>query len=438
MPDLGDVRLCRRWMTLVQQHAHPAQALAAGLKALPDTSSSFAYTQAAWRFYANERVGLAQLAQPLLSAVPEALQTYCVDYGLVAHDWSRLGFKSHSRKRDRLQMTHAGDVGYELQSALLLSDADGKPLVPIVHNLVAAQQVHTTMSEEPRPHQQAHHEHLDDLTERMGWIEARGWDKPLVHIVDREADSVRHLREWTKRGYRFLVRADDAPRVRFEGREVKLAAVAEQLTYTVAGEVQFKGAPAQQWIGHTSVVLTRPARPARQVDGKRVPAVAGEPLTLRLVVSRIYHDNGQLLAQWLLLTNAPEQVEAATVARWYYSRWQIESMFKLLKSAGLHLENWLQDDALTLAKRLVVASCACVLVWQLAAAQSPLATETQRFLVRLSGRQMKRTRPVTIPALLAGMWMLFSMLEILEHYDLDQLRSYAQFIFPERYAAKNA
>ena len=424
-------------MTLVQQHTHPAQELAAGLTALPDTCSSFAYTQAAWRFYRNERVGLAQLAQPLLAAVPEALQAHCGDYGLVAHDWSRLGFNSHTRKRDRLQMTHGQDVGYELQSAVLISDRDGKPLVPLVHNVVAAQQVYTTMSDQARAHQQAHHEHLDDLTERIGWIEARGWDKPLVHIVDREGDSVGHLRAWVKRGYRFLVRADDAPRVRFEGGEVKLAAVAEQLTYTHAGAVPFKGGCAQQWIAHTPVVLTRPARPARQVDGKRMAAVAGEPLALRLVVSRIYHDNGQLLAQWLLLTNVPEQVPAATVARWYYHRWQIESMFKLLKSAGLQLENWLQDDGLTLAKRLVVASCACVLVWQLAAAQSPLATETQRFLVRLSGRQMKRARPVTAPAMLAGTWMLLSMLEVLEHYDIDQLRKYANLIFPDRYRAKS-
>ena len=93
-------------------------------------------------------------------------------------------------------------------------------------------------------------------------------------------------------------------------------------------------------------------------------------------------------------------------------------MFKLLKSAGQQVEDWLQDDALAIAKRLVVASCACVLVWQLAAATNPQALDIQRFLVRLSGRQTKRRRPVTAPALLAGLWMLFSTLTLLEHYDL--------------------
>ena len=134
-----------------------------------------------------------------------------------------------------------------------------------------------------------------------------------------------------------------------------------------------------------------------------------------------------------LLTHVSDAVDAVTLARWYYYRWQIESMFKLLKSAGQQVEHWLQDDALAIAKRLVVASCACVLVWQLAAASSPQALDIQRFLVRLSGRQTKRRRPITAPALLAGLWMLFSTLTLLEHYDLDQLKQYAQFIFPNRY-----
>jgi hypothetical protein len=412
---------------------HPAQHLAAGLKALPSTRTSFAYTQAAWRFYANERVGMASLGRPLVAAVPEALQAHCDRYGLVAHDWSRLAFKSHKRKHDRLQMTHVHDVGYELQSALLISDRHGKPLVPITHNLVSANGVYTTMSEEPKAHQA----HLDELTERMQWLAARGWSKPLIHIIDREADSVAHMRSWCQRGYRLIVRADDNSKVRCDAADIKLNALAEQLTYTLAGEVPFKGRSAQQWTAQSFVVLTRKARPARCVDGKRVAASAGEPLPLRLVVSRIYDEQGRLLAQWLLLTNVDDQVDAASVARWYYYRWQIESMFKLLKSAGLHLESWLQDDGLTLAKRLLVASCACVLVWQLAADEGAPALETQRFLVRLSGRQTKRTRPVTVPAMLAGFWMLLSMLEVLEHYDIDQLRKYAQLIFPNRSTLEN-
>jgi hypothetical protein len=402
--------------------------LAAGIEALPDTRSSFAYTQAAWRFFRNVRIGLQGLAEPLLAAVEEALKEHCGRYVLAMHDWSRLNYNSHTRKHDRLQMTHRRDVGYELQSSVLVSDRSGKPLVPVVHNLVTAEAVYSTMSQRAR----ARKPHLEELTERMGFLQDQGWSKPLVHIVDREADSVAHLRAWAKRGHCFIVRADDASRVCCEAGEIKLKALAEELTYEHVGEVLVKDKPAQQRIARAPVVLTRKAKPAQPVDGKRV-TIAGEPLALRLVVSRLYDANGSLLAQWLLLTNLPADVDDATVARWYYYRWQIESMFKLLKSAGQQVEEWMQDDGLTIAKRLVVASCACLVVWQLAAAQSPQALEAQRFLVRLSGRQTKRRRPVTAPALFAGLWMLLSTLEILEHYDIDQLKQYAALIFPNRH-----
>jgi IS4 transposase len=44
-------------------------------------------------------------------------------------------------------------------------------------------------------------------------------------------------------------------------------------------------------------------------------------------------EDGEVLAEWLLLSNIKD-VDAATLALWYYWRWQIECFFKLLKSAG--------------------------------------------------------------------------------------------------------
>ena len=415
---------------MVQQHMRGAQALAAGIGALPDTSSSAAYTQAAWRFLNNPRVGLQELAQPLVRAAVQLASTHCERYALVMHDWSRLNFGKHTRKTDRRKITHKTDVGYDLGSAVLVSDVSGKPLAPVVHNLMNNKRVYSTMHADPRRCAR----HLSELNTRMAWLDELGWDKPAVHIVDREADSVGHWRTWSAQGSLFLVRAKDAPRVCFKGAQVKPIDLAEQLHYRWAGKVLYHGKPARQSIAQAKVVITRKAKPAGKVRGKRVAPVAGVPLALRLVVSRIHDDQGQLLAQWLLLTNVPEAVDAATIAHWYYYRWQIESMFKLLKSAGQQVEDWLQDDALAIAKRLVVASCACVLVWQLAAATSPQAVQIQHFLVRLSGRQTKRRRPVTAPALFNGLWMLLSMLSLLEHYDVDQLKQYANFVFPNRCA----
>jgi len=127
----------------------------------------------------------------------------------------------------------------------------------------------------------------------------------------------------------------------------------------------------------------------------------------------------------MLLTNAPKRVHAEHLARCYYWRWRIESFFKLLKSHGQQLEQWQQETGPAIARRLLVASMACVVVWQLQTDDTPQAMELKAILIRLSGRQMKRTRPHTAPALLAGLWVMLSMLTLLEHYDLEDLRRLA-------------
>jgi len=63
-----DSRLNDRYHRLVAEHMNSSDPLSAGLKALPDKVSSFASTQAAWRFYQNESVSLPKLQEPLTAA----------------------------------------------------------------------------------------------------------------------------------------------------------------------------------------------------------------------------------------------------------------------------------------------------------------------------------------------------------------------------------
>jgi hypothetical protein len=116
-----------------------------------------------------------------------------------------------------------------------------------------------------------------------------------------------------------------------------------------------------------------------------------------------------------------EGVSASTLALWYYWRWRIESFFKLLKSEGHELEAWQQESARAVAKRLLVASVACVTVWAIAADKSTQAAELRAFLVKLSARQMKQDKDFTHPALLAGLWVWLSMLEVMDSYSVDEL-----------------
>ena len=101
--------------------------------------------------------------------------------------------------------------------------------------------------------------------------------------------------------------------------------------------------------------------------------------------------------------------------------WQIECFFKLLKAAGHHLEAWQQESAQAIAKRLLVASMACVTVWTIAADKTPEADELRTFLIKLSGRQMRHQIAFTNPALLAGLWVFLSMIEIMDAYSQEEL-----------------
>jgi hypothetical protein len=74
----------------------------------------------------------------------------------------------------------------------------------------------------------------------------------------------------------------------------------------------------------------------------------------------------------------------------------------------LHREQWQQETAQALSKRLLVASLACEVVWRVARSAAPEAAAVRRLLVRLSGRQMKWGVESTEPALLAGLWVLLS------------------------------
>lgn len=418
---------------LVAAHCNSLPELAAGMKALPDTAASFSHTQALWRFLRNERVTPARLNAPLLVAAREAVADGCERYALTVHDWSRLNYNTHSSKCDRLQMTHETDLGYELQTSLLIGDGLGQPLSPVAQNLVTAQGVLSTYAS-PGAKAQAH---LDELTERMRWLEGQNLGKPLVHIVDREADSVDHLRQWSAAGWHWLIRAKGGSRVQADGQDTSLEGVAQGLCYSLAREVEYQGKRGRQWVAETTVVLARPAKPKRKdSQGQRVKPKAGEPLSVRLVVSRIEDEAGQAVAVWYLLSHLPTSVAAEEVALWYYYRWRIESFFKLLKQAGHQVECWEQESGAALFKRLLIACQSCVLTWRILRAQGAYAEQVQRFLVRLSGRQTKRLRPVTAPAVLSGLHTLFALLELLEHYSLDELKAFAHFAYPTRYQAE--
>ena len=427
-------RLRQRYRILVAQHLRAADKLSAAAHALPGLASTFAHVQAAWRFYANEAVTLPRLVEPLHQAARQWRAQAPARPALVIHDWSSLKYPGHAGKRDQARLSRADDRGYELATLLLVDGGDGSPVAPLEVRLRTADAVHSTRTPAPGPEAFR----VDEVLPAMRAVAPLGLG-PVVHVIDREADSLDHYRHWQAASEQFLVRADAERTVRFEGAEITLADLDRLLRrrrqFRRTGEFSYRGEAVVQRLAEADVVLDRPAwknrrRGGRVVKGRR----PGPPLSLRLVITRVCNARGETLAAWYLLTNAPARVSAETAALWYYWRWRIESYFKLLKGAGLQLEHWQQESGGAIAKRLLVAAMACVLVWQLERHPAEGAAELRRLLVRLSGRQMKRGKECTAPALLAGLWVYLAMLQLLEEHSVEELKAlkrYLGFIDPD-------
>jgi len=101
-----------------------------------------------------------------------------------------------------------------------------------------------------------------------------------------------------------------------------------------------------------------------------------------------------------------------------------------LKKAGQQLESWEQESAVAIIKRLQIANKACSVAWTLMRRDSPEAQEVKELLVRFSGRQMKRKGQITAPALMDGLCMLMSCLQILKNHSIEELNHMASIALP--------
>ena len=382
---------------------------------------------AAWRFYNNPRIEMTELIEPLREHARRQLLATNARVVMLVHDWSKLSYPGHASKRDQAQLAQANNHGYELTSVLAVNGTNGTPLAPMeVHLKTAAGVLSTRDPAPPDVH------HLEQVLPTMQASRLWNLGCPALHVIDCEADSVGHFRAWHADGHHLLVRGQDHRIVTWESRPLSRQKIGEELhhrgDFQHCGAALYQGRAAQLWVAETEVVLAQPARTMvpygrGKKKKKKQVSIPGPPLTLRLIVVQVRHDDDRILATWHLLSNVPvEWLSAEQLAHCYYWRWRIESYFKLLKSHGQQLEHWQQETGAGIFRRLLVATMACVTVWHLQADTSPAATELKATLIRFSGRQTKRNRPHTAPALLAGLWVLLTMLEYLEHHDLTDLK----------------
>lgn len=393
------------------------------------------------RFLNHPDLPFHTLLEPAQDSVRHALSLVSSPYALVVHDWCMFGFGTHTSKKDRLQRSHHTDLGYELGTALIVDASDGRPLGPMELRLRTANGILSTRTcEVAMPPA-----HIDEMLDVME--AARHWKlgKQLIHVLDREADSVGHYRTWHSRGHQFLVRADDIRLVQWRGCEQKLADVVSVLSPDFQDvvdprqgteSVAVRTGTGRVQVAETEIVLHRPAQKTtgETTSGghKKKAYVPGPPLTLRLIVTRVVDEQRQILAQWCLLTNlAATTASAATLGRWYAWRWRIESYHKLLKSAGMNAEEWQQETGAAFLRRLCIVVMSCLTVWHLQREEGEAAKQLRKTLIRLSGRQMKHRVEFTAPALLAGLDKLLAIDDLMQEEDLNEILRLARQVLPK-------
>lgn len=412
----------QRHLTLVLSHLKPNQKLAAAAKIPSFEKNTLAATQAIWRFLANKKVTISKLMEPLLALSLDGIEQYCAEYALVVHDWSGLQYSKHHGKTDKKELHNKYELGYELQTSLALSDRTGLPIGVLVQNVTHCTGVLSSYQGDVT---QPELSHLKELSARVKWIGKQAIKQKKVHIVDREGDAVEWLR--ANEDELWLIRCRKNSTVTYQEKSYQVQELAELLSFSEnATEILFQGKKAYQTVAYADVTLARPAQP-KPKKGEKAVKIPGKSLAARYVVTKVLNEQGECVAQWHLLTNVlTNDVSPEKIALWYYWRWKIECFFKLLKQQGLQAEDWQQESALAITKRLMIATQACVFVWQLQHDDSSESIETQKFLVRLSGRQMKKSHPITPSALLEGLWFFLASMSLLESYTFKQLRIFKQ------------
>jgi hypothetical protein len=383
--------------------------------------------QASYRFYNNENVDFSSLNNPIIKQGLEEIDKGCDEYVLNAYDWSHLDYKHHHSKEGRVGKNKktGQQLGYDHQASLAMSDVTGEPIAPLAQNLKINDSVLSTYNENI----DMGSTHLEELVERTRWIHnTLGIKKELVDIIDREGDSIALMREYDANKWLYLIRAKNSHTVYVPklDKVLKQGEVADTLGngyFVKSIEYQAKGKKKEQikiYVNEIDIELRRDAtKSVINAEGKKsVIKTAGKHIKARLVVERLINKEGEIVAQWILLTNVKTSVSSEKVATWYYYRWKIESYFKLLKSAGFNLEKWQQQNPKALFRRLLICSHACVLLWKLQQSNEANAEDIKKFLIKISGRLMAWD---TAPALLAGLWNFLSMMDILTVYDVDEL-----------------
>ena len=300
---LGDTRLSERLPRLAEK-----------LSAKPDVgfprALDAAELEAFYRFIGNDAVSPSAILAPHL----EATVRRCVDakLALVAHDTSEFGYST-----SREGMGRVTDEGVGFFAHFSLAIAANGHRAPLG---VLSLRTHTRKGKPKR--KSGRHTERRPAVERESyrWQEAVdaaedavAGQVPLVHLMDREADSYSLFAHMVGRGARFVVRIRSNRKL---DETEKLFEHMGEMKDVISREVPISARSKQSSGGSRKVHPLRAARVRVVHVREKNPPEGCEPI------------------DWKLITTEPidEIADIEAIVDFYKARWLIEEFFKALKS----------------------------------------------------------------------------------------------------------
>ena len=416
---LPDKRLRSRAHLLVQSLVRGHSATSHGMLSPADRKPE-SFTRASYRFLDNDSVSLPALQTPVAQAlgqlVPKGQRAF------VAHDVSVLNYSGHQAKQDLIPVGNDRTFGYELYQALVIS-SDGKPLGAAVTELRNNQGLHCSHTAQILPFI----DHLEQTERAVEITERLLPDRELVHLCDREFDDLKLLRQIRLR--LSVIRCQHLKRrVKVHGEDRSLQQQVDRVKLKPAGQVlrrqESKTEQYDLWVGETTVTMCGPS--VRGVASKRRKPEPGEALPVRVVVSELRRPGHKTL-RWVLLTNL--QDPALEVVRSYFFRWKIERLFWLTK-LGFRLEEWHQENAVRITRRLLLVQVAALTVYQLMQHSDDDSQALAKRLALLGGWSGRDKTPIGPTMLMRGVMIFIAAVQLCQQLGKRELFAMAKSVEP--------
>lgn len=322
--DLGDERLNRRACVLLHQLAERPE------QSIPEACQGWAETQAAYRFFSNEKV----TPEGVLLAHVEAVLARARHNPLVlcVQDTTELDFTSRPQIEGLGPLTYESALGLYIHPTVAFTPERLCLGVVDLWTWVRDAQTHGTKDRASRVSRPI------EEKESFRWLEGYrricllqkevGEATRLVYVADRESDLFELFAEGERQGVAWLIRSNQ-PRKLAEGTRLWQAAEEApelgQIEFDLPAAGQRSSRRVVQTLRSVRVRLAPPYRCDQVFESVEVTALLAREETAPEGVEPI---------QWLLLTNLPvETLEAGREKmQWYLCRWQIEVYFRVLKS----------------------------------------------------------------------------------------------------------